>query len=968
MRLGFRIPPLLITLLLLVAVTQGATVRGTLYDEEGNVTPAIQLLILNVETEERISVTTDDKGNFDTSLAPGRYEIRQPYSEGSTLLTSLTVGSDEIVNLELSTTLAEDQALAAIRDYEVGLTQTTTIDSQSFTDLINPFPARKQGRFSGSVYWFHRNDNFDARNFFDPVGEPLPEYKRNQFGGTLGYIHSQRLMFQGTYDGLRIIQGSTLLSHVPTAAQKLGDFGDLEQNLIDPLTGEPFPNNIIPVDRIDPVASRVMPVLPDPNRSDPDRNFVNNDPKVRNHDYFTLRVDYEPKEISKLIFNYSFRDVDQFLVHPLPTFNSARAERYHTGSVSYNQSVTDRLIADIRVGIWRGWSVGASRNAGSEGLLDSLGINGVAVEDSIEEGYPDFRVTGYASFGDRNSPNTWTRNNLSLDTGFTYAYNSHTIRGGFEMDGRQLNNMRSDGLHRGRFEFNGFYSGDGFADFLLGIPNSAARGIGSDRVDIRSVRWEMFLRDQWRITPDFDLTVGARYEYNQPLHSIHDNVSGFHPLLFEPPQDGEIIIAGSGPPLVVDIGGEEFVFRRSSEFGFEGATKGSLVFPDRNNWAPQLGFAYSPLGTNQVVLRGSYSMHYSPHSEWQQVNTLGRNFPFFYSDSVQASPTNPSIGLGDPFGSAAIPELTIRGIEPRIEDESSHFWRLELQNEVARNWTFEVTYIGRRGTHNGRMIPGNVPDPGPEEVQARRPNPAFGMFSILTDGGSWGGHSFEVSAQRRLAKGLAFNSGFEWNRLLDDSFYMNPSNPRNLRAERATAYWFPQRGFFLNYIVDLPFSAGGWLGNGSNWGQYVLDGWRLSGITHIRDGRFFSVRMPGDPNNDGVSGDRPNRIGPGALPASERSVDRWFNTDDFAAPDPYSFGDSGRNILMAPGHHSWDVSVIKQTRLSDGDILEFRVEFFNAFNQVNFERPDTSFGTSVFGKIFGAERAREIEIALKYSF
>jgi hypothetical protein len=126
--------------------------------------------------------------------------------------------------------------------------------------------------------------------------------------------------------------------------------------------------------------------------------------------------------------------------------------------------------------------------------------------------------------------------------------------------------------------------------------------------------------------------------------------------------------------------------------------------------------------------------------------------------------------------------------------------------------------------------------------------------------------------------------------------------------------------------------------------------------------------MPGDPNNDGVSGDRPNRIGPGALPASERSVDRWFNTDDFAAPDPYSFGDSARNILMAPGHHSWDVSVIKQTRLSDGDILEFRVEFFNAFNQVNFERPDTDFGTSVFGKIFGAERAREIEIALKYSF
>jgi hypothetical protein len=278
-----------------------------------------------------------------------------------------------------------------------------------------------------------------------------------------------------------------------------------------------------------------------------------------------------------------------------------------------------------------------------------------------------------------------------------------------------------------------------------------------------------------------------------------------------------------------------------------------------------------------------------------------------------------------------------------------------------------MRYIGRKGK-NLRVIPGNVPEPGPEEVQQRRPNPDLGMFSIVTDGGSWGGHSLEISAQRRLSKGLAFNSGFEWNRILDENFYMNPSNPRNLNAEKATAFWFPQRGFFLNYIIDLPLGTGHWLGSTSSWGQYVLDGWRLSGITHIRDGRFFSAMMPGDPNNDGVSGDRPNRIGPGNLDSEARSVDQWFNTADFAEPPAYGFGDAGRNILMAPGYHSWDVSVIKQTRLSDGDVLEFRVEFFNAFNQVNFEQPDRDFGTSVFGKIFGAERAREIEIALKYSF
>ncbi len=947
---------------------QASTLRGTLYDEQGNVVSAAQLVIVNVGTEEQLVVETDEEGNFDTSLQPGEYEIYQFSTPDNVLLTGVTLEPDRIVNLELSSSLKDDDGLAAIRDYEVGLNQSTEVDSQSFNDLINPFPARRQGRLFGSLYWFHRNDNFDARNFFDPVGEPLPEYKRNQFGGTLSWIQSQRFMVQGTYDSLRIIQGSTLLSHLPTQAQKNGDFGLLEQEIIDPLTGEAFPGNQIPLDRISPVATRVLPVLPDPNRDDIDRNHVNNDPKVFNHDSFTFKVDYEPKEASKLIFNYSFRDVDQALVHALPSFNSDRLERYQSGSVSYNRSLTDRLLTELRLSFWRGWSIGASRNAGSEGLLDSLGIAGVAVEDPSEEGYPDFEVSGYAAFGDQNSPMTWTRNNLSLDTGFTYALNNHTFRGGFDANTRQLNNYRSDGLHRGRFVFSGYYSNDGFSDFLLGIPNSAYRGIGSDRVDLRAIQWNFFLRDQWRITRDFDFTVGARYEYNQPYHSNRDNVSGFHPLLFEPPKDGEIIVAGSGPPLVVDIGGEEFVFRRGAEVGFDGAVDGSLVFPDRNNWAPQLGFAYSPLGTNQVVLRGSYSMNYSPLSEWHYVNSLSRNAPFFYPVSVEASPTDPAISLSNPFASEASPELTIRGIEPRIQDESSHYWRLELQNEVARNWTFEMRYIGRRGTQTTRVIPGNVPEPGPEEIQPRRPNPDFGLFSVVTNGGNWGGHSFEVSAQRRLSRGLAFNSGFEWNRVLDDNFYMNPSNPRNLDAEKATATWFPQRGFFLNYIIDLPIGSGRWLSGTSSWSQYLLDGWRLSGITHIRDGRFFSARMPGDPNNDGVSGDRPNRIGPGNLDSSERSVDMWFNPLDFAEPPAYGFGDAGRNILMAPGYHAWDVSVIKQTRLSDGDVLEFRVEFFNAFNQVNFERPESDFGTSVFGKIFGAERAREIEVALKYSF
>jgi hypothetical protein len=154
----------------------------------------------------------------------------------------------------------------------------------------------------------------------------------------------------------------------------------------------------------------------------------------------------------------------------------------------------------------------------------------------------------------------------------------------------------------------------------------------------------------------------------------------------------------------------------------------------------------------------------------------------------------------------------------------------------------------------------------------------------------------------------------------------------------------------------------------------LLEGWRISGIGTIQNGIPFSPAVFGDPNNDGVWGDRPNRIGSGILPSSERSIDKWFETSDFVAtdltgPDPQWFGNSGRNIIVAPGEQIWDISFIKTNRISDnGSLLELRIQLFNAFNHVNFERPGNFLGFETFGVISNAGDAREIEIAVKYSF
>jgi hypothetical protein len=219
-----------------------------------------------------------------------------------------------------------------------------------------------------------------------------------------------------------------------------------------------------------------------------------------------------------------------------------------------------------------------------------------------------------------------------------------------------------------------------------------------------------------------------------------------------------------------------------------------------------------------------------------------------------------------------------------------------------------------------------------------------------------------------LADGLSLKTGFSLTEGMSDLYYGSPSNPRNLSAERAR-FESPARQFYLNYIVDLPFGKNGKIGRDlSAWMQPIIGGWRLSGITHLQDGSRFSVTSNGDPNNDGVPDDRPDRLASGVLEASERNIDHWFAIQDFADPLAYSFGNSGRNILTGPSYVNWDLSVIKQTRISDGNLIEFRLELFNAFNQVNFDQPSSVLGTSLFGKVFGASRAREIEVAVRYSF
>ena len=326
--------------------------------------------------------------------------------------------------------------------------------------------------------------------------------------------------------------------------KKRGDFSGLSYQIIDPATGQPFPNNLIPAARIDPVAQRLLGIIPSANQPDPDRNYINSQPRVTNEDRYNFRVDYQWTDKTKLVGNLTFTNREEVRVKPLPDFNSDRTVDSDNLRLSLDHRFSDRLLGSFSLQLNRHVNLILSQNSGNAGTLDSLGIQGLQILDDADEGYPDFRLSGYAQFGDDDSPRTGTRNDLRFNTDFNYSWNDHSLAWGTRNNIHQINDDRTGGNRRGSFRFNGGFTGDAFADFLLGIPESALHGIGSNRVDLRGSFLEFFFRDNWKINSNFNLTLGITYQKRPAWRSLNP-VAGFFPLLLQPPTDGDFIITGT---------------------------------------------------------------------------------------------------------------------------------------------------------------------------------------------------------------------------------------------------------------------------------------------------------------------------------------------------------------------------------------------------------------------------------------
>jgi len=297
-------------------------------------------------------------------------------------------------------------------------------------------------------------------------------------------------------------------------------------------------------------------------------------------------------------------------------------------------------------------------------------------------------------------------------------------------------------------------------------------------------------------------------------------------------------------------------------------------------------------------------------------------------------------------------------------------WNVAIQRQLGHFTSLEAAYVGNKGTKLETNLPFNRPQPGPGDVDPRRPFPNLTEGFEVADIASSIYHSLQVKLEKQYSNGLSLIASYTLAKSIDDSssdFGTGYLDEYNLRLERAVSNFDCRHRLSVGYVYDLPFGKGKTLSPANPFLQYVVSGWEASGIVTLQSGSPFTVTSGYDTANTGSGGQRPNRIASGNL--NNPTINEWFDTSAFVLNAPYTWGNSGRNILYTDGLQVWDASVLRNFRIREGMRLQFRGEFFNALNHPDFGTPVRTLSSSNFGMVFGTRNAPRIgQVALKFIF
>jgi len=837
------------------------------------------------------------------------------------------------------------------------------------------FGVRPGGQFStvtksgtnslhGTVFFFHRNDNLDARNFFDLAKRP--EYKRNQFGAVASgpiripklFNGKDRAWFMVATQGERVRQFQNLRGTMPTVDEKAGRFASA---IRDPITVTPFPNNTIPASRIHPITQKFLPIWPDPNvvLAGTGINFVSpNSTNNSDQNQWMAKVDWNLSANDRWNARFLWDERPLTRANVIQRFNLVDPLQSYAQNITNTRTFKGKYVNDLSAHWFRRpYFPGQTLSAGGQGFGQTIGWPGFPSAPADIDGVPILSVTGFTGFGDGSIRGAVPIGNWEIKDNFSFTRGAHFLKMGYHFRHHYnffvLNNRSS-------ITFNRAYSGNNFADFLLGHVGQASRGAEGTRGNFSQRGHYMFFQDDWKATSKLTLNLGLRYEYRAAWKDKRGFMTNVNPTT-----------AALVPPQI----------QQTLQFYETGRFPANFpVQQFRNNMPlPRVGLAYRM--TPKTVIRSGYGV-YANEPVVGMVQQFGAN-PRTNAEQRNfiGDLTRPTISLGDPFNLNQLTPggglVNLFGMETPLPLPHVHAWNFTVQRAISGDTSVEVGYSGNSSVHELTVTSWNDAVPGTGNRQLRRPFPQYQNITMIFANSNSSYHGLEMKVQKRPgADGVSLLAAFTWAKSLDvaggrlgvagDPALVSRNLAGKANRGRGEADIPGRLTFAVGY--EFPFGKGKrFLNSGPL--SWIVGGWSTDNLIAIQSGPYLTPALSLDGIDAGSTGSyRPDVLRNPNLSSSERNTSRWFDQSAFAQPAPFRYGNAGRAIIKGPGYTQWDMSLHKDFRITETASAQFRFEGFNMANTGNLGFPGLSLGTPTFGRINTALPPRDLQLGLKIYF
>jgi hypothetical protein len=856
--------------------------------------------------------------------------------------------------------------------------QTNSFSAENGRNPVQVIMVTKSGtnEYHGTLWEFLRNDALDARNTFATI---KPTLRRNQFGGTTGgHIIKNKTFFFGSFEGT-LIRQQTIYNSVVLQPQMLqGNFSALNKSIKDPLTGQPFPGNIIPQSRFSSAAKFLFPYVLLPNSAD--GRFHANAPNPENTFEYDGRIDHQitnnQRIFGRLIYNHDSANPPQYE----PDMIRYTITTQHNAGFNYTYTITPSTLLTAGFGYMHEANTADNPLAGKENLDNEAGIQGFQTAGrEAFIGLPTVNITAYTGFGLPNQVPLrqwmWT---ADAKVAMNLIRGGHSINFGFEYNNRSVYGTHGSNNVRGTFNFNGQYTGDGAADYLLGLVSSTARNYPLAVFGLAGFPYDaLYLQDFWKIHPNLTLNLGVRYDRWGDRTFVNGNGSTFSiPLgkAVAAEENGQVNLTAQ-PVAQYLAAAFPNLWVPASQAGMN-----SGLYQPNGHFSPRVGAAWRPLSKDTLVLRAGYGIFQSGFRGNRSASSIV-GLPYWTAESQTFSsltlqpwetawPVNPQN-----FVQPSVTEAEMWG----LSSTKTHEWNISVEKSLPLQSALTLSYVGTRVYDLATLNPLNEVPPGKyANLQAAKPYPAFGVINLLENIGDVWYDALQVKWERRFAHGFSSTVSYVFSKNIGNKApssetaapgFGTPWNPTAFAPngyDRGRSDLDRTHMLTINSIYELPFGRGRkYMTKVRPLVNALLGGWQLSGIYSFSSGTPLTLALPGATLGNGWN-TRPNLIGDPHV--SSPNAREWFNPLAFQAPPAFAFGNSGMGILDGPGTHSLDAGLMKNFHATESKYLQVRWEVFNSINHVNLGLPDTNFGTATTGQILSAGNARQMQLGLKFIF